>query len=351
MKLAREIVSPDEDVKHRDEVRLSSASAAEAISAFAKAKSDLVLGGTFADLPLVQRVKLPRSALHFDPASGLFGLVPVKTGTGGLADADLRKLLSQAIDRDALVAALGVPNLAPRTTLLEPGLDGTPPFSAPDWTATPLPQRLPGLKEQASRMFGSATSRTITLLLPEGPGADLLLRLLQRDWGAIGFSVQRAPGPAIATFALIDEVAPSSSPAWFVRRFRCAAALACDADADKLMESARSTPVPAQRYALLAEAAGMLDSAQLFIPLTAPIRGPSPRAASRISPGTVTPATRSPTWTGSRAAETEDEHAQTAASECRHRPAIGPSKDRSRWSESSNGLRPSPAPSRRSGWT
>ena len=146
-----------------------------------------------------------------------------------------------------------VPNLAPRTTLLEPGLDGTPPFSAPDWTATPLPQRLPGLKEQASRMFGSATSRTITLLLPEGPGADLLLRLLQRDWGAIGFSVQRAPGPAIATFALIDEVAPSSSPAWFVRRFRCAAALACDADADKLMESARSTPVPAQRYALLAE--------------------------------------------------------------------------------------------------
>jgi peptide/nickel transport system substrate-binding protein len=275
-KLAREIVSPDEDVKHRDEVRLSNASAAEAISAFAQAKSDLVLGGTFADLPLVQRVKLPRNALHFDPASGLFGLVPVKTpvktGSGALADADLRKLLSQAIDRDALVAALGVPNLAPRTTLLEPGLDGTPPFSAPDWTATPLPQRLPGLKEQANRMFGNASSRNIALILPEGPGADLLFRQLQRDWAAIGFTVERAPAPSIATFALIDEVAPSSSPAWFVRRFRCAAALACDDDADKLMESARSTPVPAQRYALLAEAAGMLDSAQLFIPLTAPIR-------------------------------------------------------------------------------
>ena len=35
-------------------------------------------------------------------------------------------LLSQAIDRDRLIAALGVPNLSPRATLLEPGLDGVP---------------------------------------------------------------------------------------------------------------------------------------------------------------------------------------------------------------------------------
>jgi peptide/nickel transport system substrate-binding protein len=271
-KLTRAIVSPDEDVKRRDDVRLANATAGDAIVAFVQGKSDLVLGGTFADLPLTERVKLPRNALRFDPASGLFGLVQVKSTKSGSDDSGLRKLLSRAIDRDALVAALGVPNLAPRTTLLEPGLDGIPAFAAPDWTATPLPQRLPDLKQQASKLARGDSAPTISLILPEGPGADVLFRQLQHDWGALGFTVERGPSPSIATFALIDEVAPSSSPAWFVRRFRCGAVLACDPDADKLMESARTTPIPAQRYAMLAQAAGLIDQGQLFIPLTAPVR-------------------------------------------------------------------------------
>jgi peptide/nickel transport system substrate-binding protein len=48
--------------------------------------------------------------------------------------------------------------------------------------------------------------------------------------------------------------------------------LVCDADADKLMEAARDTPIPAQRYALLAQAASRIDDAQLFIPIAAPVR-------------------------------------------------------------------------------
>ena len=38
------------------------------------------------------------------------------------------------------------------------------------------------------------------------------------------------------------------------------------------MDAARQTPVPAQRYALLAQAAARIDDAQLFIPITAPVR-------------------------------------------------------------------------------
>jgi peptide/nickel transport system substrate-binding protein len=38
------------------------------------------------------------------------------------------------------------------------------------------------------------------------------------------------------------------------------------------MEAARQSPVPAQRYALLVQAAGRIDDAQLFIPITAPVR-------------------------------------------------------------------------------
>jgi peptide/nickel transport system substrate-binding protein len=46
----------------------------------------------------------------------------------------------------------------------------------------------------------------------------------------------------------------------------------CDADADELLDAARTAAIPAQRYALLADAARRMDEAQLFIPLTAPVR-------------------------------------------------------------------------------
>jgi peptide/nickel transport system substrate-binding protein len=39
-----------------------------------------------------------------------------------------------------------------------------------------------------------------------------------------------------------------------------------------ILDSARTAPVPAQRYALLAQAAAKIDEDQLFIPLTAPVR-------------------------------------------------------------------------------
>jgi oligopeptide transport system substrate-binding protein len=108
--------------------------------------------------------------------------------------------------------------------------------------------------------------------LPPGPGANFLLLELERDWGALGLDVAPAQDPGAADFTLIDEVAPSSSPAWFVRRFRCGAVPICDAQADQLMDAARQMPVPAQRYALLVQAAGRIDDAQLFIPITAPVR-------------------------------------------------------------------------------
>jgi peptide/nickel transport system substrate-binding protein len=99
-----------------------------------------------------------------------------------------------------------------------------------------------------------------------------LLNRLVTDWGAIGFTVERARTLLAADLRLVDWVAPSSSAAWFVRNFRCGPAAICDPDADKLLDAARSAPVPAQRYALLYEAALQMDDAQLFIPLAAPVR-------------------------------------------------------------------------------
>jgi peptide/nickel transport system substrate-binding protein len=270
LRLSRDIVLGDEEETVREEVLLSGAASADAISTFASNKADLVLGGTFADLAFAQHVRLPRGALRFDPATGLFGLVPTHTG-GGIDDPDVRHLLSEAIDRSNFIAALGVPGLAARATLLEPALDGLPPPVAPAWTGTPLGDRLPALRARADQLFGK-DKPVIRVALPEGPGADILFGELARDWGAIGLTVQRASVPGAADFTLIDKVAPSSSAAWFVRHFRCGVAAVCDAQADSMTDAARQTPISAQRYALIAQAAARIDEMQLFIPITAPVR-------------------------------------------------------------------------------
>jgi oligopeptide transport system substrate-binding protein len=270
VRLMRDVSQGDEEKPIREEVLLSGAPPADAIGAFVANKTDLVLGGTFADLPLLLSVKLPRGALRFDPASGLFGLIPARAG-GGIDDPDVRKLLSEALDRANFIAAIGVPGLGARATLLEPGLDGLPAPVIPTWLGTPLGDRLADLKARSDRMFGK-NKPVIRIALPDGPGADLLLQELARDWGAIGLNVERAAPGSPADFLLIDEVAPSTSPAWFVRRFHCGILPVCDAQADELMDAARQTPISQQRYALLAQAAARVDDAQLFIPITAPIR-------------------------------------------------------------------------------
>lgn len=271
LRLTREIAAGEDAKPQEQTVLLTGSSAAKAVQAFAGGETDLVLGGTFADLPEAQRAGLPRGRLRFDPASGLFGLVPVRSGDA-LDDPEIRRLLSAAIDRDALIAALAVPGLTARATLLEPGLDGVSPPNAPAWFTVPIAERRPRLIAQASARFGAGDKPILRLWLPPGPGADLLLELLGRDWGVLGFQVERAASLGSADFRLIDEVAPSTSPAWFLRRFSCSAGRLCDKQADTLLDAARNTPLPAQRIALLQQAADRIEEAQLFLPIAAPVR-------------------------------------------------------------------------------
>ena len=271
IRLTREVATADEEQAERQEVGLSGARPADAIRAFAAGKADLVLGGTFADLPLAQRSKLPRRALQFDPASGLFGLIPLRA-SGPLSDPEMRRLLSEAIDRDGLVAEFAVPGLAPRATVLEPSLDNIPDPVPPQWAATPLAERLPALTAAARRFMTDGVAPTVRIALPEGPGAEMLLQRLKRDWGVLGLSVERASRGQPADLRLVDEVAPSTSPAWFLRHFHCTAAAICEPRIDELLDAARTTPVAAQRSALLNEAAQRIDELQLFIPIAAPIR-------------------------------------------------------------------------------
>ena len=271
IRLTREVATPDEEETTREQLDLSGARAPAAIEAFAAGNADLVLGGTFADLPYVARDKLPRRALQFDPASGLFGLMPARN-SGPAADEDIRKLLSQAIDRDAMIAALSVPGLVPRVTVLEPGLDNIPDPQPPEWAATALADRRADLIARARKLFPPDKPAVVRVAFPQGPGADILFNRLAADWGALGIKLERAGDGRPADFTLIDEVAPSSSASWFVRRFRCDRAPVCDPAIDQVIDSARSTSVLPQRSALLLDASRHIDSEQLFLPIAAPIR-------------------------------------------------------------------------------
>ena len=271
IRLQRRVEALDGEQGRREEVWLGGALAPHAVQAFVRGDTDLVLGGSFVDLAHVQKARIPRGALNFDPVAGLFGLAPARE-SGPLADPELRRLLAQAMDRDALIAALGVPGLLGRATLLEARLEGVPDPVAPVWTATPIAERRPLLVASAERLFGGAERPVIRIALPKGPGADLLLSRLAQDWGTLGLKVERAGRGHPADLKLVDLVAPSTSPAWFLRRFRCDQAPICDEETDALLDAARAAPVAAQRGALLAEAARRMDDVQVFLPIAAPIR-------------------------------------------------------------------------------
>ena len=271
LRLVHEVVSSSDEVTRREEVLLRGSAAPAAIRAFADGTTHLVLGGTFVDLPFAQAVRLRRNSLRFDPASGLFGLVPASR-PGPFDEPDVRRLLSQAIDREELVRAMNVPGLVARATVLEPGLDGVPTPVQPAWFSVPLADRRGELAREATRLFGTDEKPIIRIWAPQGPGAERLIRRLGIDWGMLGFKVERSVSERTADLKLVDLIAPSSSAAWFLRQFRCEVAPVCDEETDQLLKAAREAPVPAQRYALLAQAAGRIDDAQLFLPLAAPVR-------------------------------------------------------------------------------
>jgi peptide/nickel transport system substrate-binding protein len=262
------VVDDEDRVEH---VHLRAAEAAEAIRQFRSGKASLVLGGTYVDLPLVPRDRAGRNALRFDPVAGLFGLAPARSG-GPLADEDLRHLLNRSINREALIAALNVPGLAPRTTLLQGGLEGGIEPGAPAWAALPFAERYAATVREGRQAIGEKEAVKIAIALPEGPGSTIIFNRLAMDWRPLGIEPVRAGKGVPADLELVDEVAPSSSPAWFVRSFRCGIAPICSEEADELMDSARTSLIAAQRGALLAEAARMLDQETLFMPIAAPIR-------------------------------------------------------------------------------
>ena len=135
-----------------------------------------------------------------------------------------------------------------------------------------IADRRPKLIAAANRLFGPKQRPTLRIEAPEGPGAQMLINCLSADWGVLGIKVERTGNGQVADLKLIDAVAPSTSPAWFLRQFRCGTVPICVAEADPLLDTARSVLDPIQRAALLQDASRMMDDAGLFIAIAAPVR-------------------------------------------------------------------------------
>lgn len=241
--------------------------AAVALARFRDGQSDLVLGGSFADWPLVVASSIAAPNVKLDNALGLFGLAVVSR-QGFLADPANRAAIAMAIDRPTLTHEIH-PDWAPVETLLPGQLDSANPPAQPAWAQLDLDQR-----RQSARASVAGWRRahpgpvTVRIALPAGPGATLVWSRLAEALYAIGVTPVRSALDAPADLRLVDAVAPYDSARWFV----ATACQACSDDAQTLIEAGRDAPDLYARAHRIAEADAALTADGAFIPIAQPFR-------------------------------------------------------------------------------
>jgi peptide/nickel transport system substrate-binding protein len=248
--------------------------ASTAVARFLAGGADLVTGGTAGDLPVVRAAAPPAAALQFDPVEGLFGLV-FQRADGAFADPAARRALAMAIDREAIAAALAVPGVAPRVSVLPAGLEEVRQPALPDWAAAPLALR----RQQAAGTIGRLGGEDgeggplrLRVAMPEGAGYRLIFAHLRRDWRAIGVEAERVAPGMQADLRFVDLPAPALMPAWYLRNFTCERTPVCSPEADQALALARETADVAERRAQLALADALIRDVGAFVPIASPVR-------------------------------------------------------------------------------
>lgn len=239
---------------------------------FARGQTDLVLGGTFAHLPLLAASQLPPAVVQADPASGLFGLL-VQSDKAFLADRDVREALSMAINRDRIAELLNLSGWQTSTTILPGALELQRPPTVRPWTTRDFALR----QSYARSVVNNWTSRrgaipTLTVALPKGSGARLLHFALAADLRAIGLRLRAVPPSTDADFRLIDEVAPFDSAIWYLHRLSCAMTRPCSEEGQDALDRARTSETQLAMVAALRDAEAATVAEYNYLPIGAPIR-------------------------------------------------------------------------------
>jgi ABC-type transport system substrate-binding protein len=246
--------------------------ASNALARFKNTETDLVSGGRFQHVPLLEAANLPSRSLRFDPVPGLFGLAFAETGPF-LSERTNREAMAMAIDRPKMLSSFGILAWQEAVTIVPETMQNRDPVPRPDWAALRMDQR----KDQARQIIASwkgrkGNIRPLRIGLPRGPGSRILFARLQSDLAAIGLEVQRVTLAQESDLQLIDRVADASTPSWYLGQLSCRNLAVCSEESDSLVAQAHLTRDNAERQRLLGEAEIKLQSARNFIPLSNPVR-------------------------------------------------------------------------------
>ncbi|MBU6252517.1 MAG: ABC transporter substrate-binding protein [Alphaproteobacteria bacterium] len=251
----------------RAERRVRGESAPLAIARYAERNASLVLGGNFADYPLIAAAGIAARDIRIDPVPGLFGLVPART-SGPATNRVVRQALAMSIDRTALLRLFGARGWTPSETLM-PGPVDQYVEARPDWADLTLADR----KARARALMAQNYGRPLTLRLglPQGPGARLMAAQLAADWRPLGVDLKLVAQGAFADLQLIDSVAPTTNALWYLHPFACGNAPLCSAATRNALDLAKRA-TREERAPLYAEADRAIIAEQLYIPIARPLR-------------------------------------------------------------------------------
>lgn len=254
-------------------VLVTATSAQDAMKGFSQGLYEVVLGGTLVDLPLVDVGPLSRGTIRLDSPMGLFG-IDVRNENGFLAEPSNREALAMALDRNALIAPFNLAGWSPTTRIVAPGLPDDPGGTAERWPDMDQEARQAEAARRVARWeAASGAPLALSIMLPEGPGSDMLFEGLAGQYGAIGIDLARTDDEKLADLALRDRVARYPGMRWFLNQFHCRVSSAiCSPDVDFLVGLSLAAATPVEREGYLAEAATALQNHNGFIPIGAPIR-------------------------------------------------------------------------------
>ncbi len=247
--------------------------AAQSVARFKDDAADAVLGGRFQDYTYAASAGI-NNAIRLDPVSGLFGFLIVRND-GFLALPAHRSAISRALHRSRMLAALGPQGWEPTASIRPPAAatDETLPQIQPDWAT-----REPALRQREARLLAQAwQARTgaaprLRIALPDGPGARILFAYVRADLAQAGIEAQLVRTNDPADVRLIDEVAPSDDPAWYLYRLSCRMTPQCSREAEPILAAARLESDLSKRNAELIRAETQMVRDGWYIPLAVPLR-------------------------------------------------------------------------------
>ncbi|KKW93345.1 ABC transporter substrate-binding protein [Sphingobium chungbukense] len=266
--------------------------AALAIVRFQQGEAALVLGGRFADLPLLVPAGVDRDDVRIDPVQGLLGLAV--TGNGTLLDDDgVRRAIAMAIDRSQLPVMFPVGGWATTEQIVPGQIDLPEPPAVPDWSGMAMADRWAQGQAVMKRWRSEhGDPPTLRVALPKGPGATMLFGLVRHDLSMIGLTVERVEMAAEADLRLVDEVAAYDSVLWYLGRIGCARKVHCSAQAEATLQAASMAGSLDERMARVAQAEALMQAHNGYIALGAPVRWSL--VARRLTGFTASPRARHP---------------------------------------------------------